>query len=590
MLISPVMAVYKEVEKMCKAFASRTSTAMPRQHIGVDWENVDGAFHKPRRLHLENENTGLFRCPAPGCEHDGFGSKRGCRKHVKTKHPWYIYFDTKPNICNEIDTKPRVKDLSSSGSKPTLPCCATSSQFGRSFSSWMQSTTGGGKQAKQAEISVTRALKFLKYCCEESGEDERSVLSNVQLVDYFLCSSKFLTDFLDHLESTWQMGQSGRLGYVTGIADLLDFRKFHSPCAPVLQNFSVTEVYIKRARQCLTKQMRSHWTTDLDIESLESRRSWATLAELQTVIPFHSGRYKAILEECGKKSFVTATDLTFATRFLAVFMFVKVKGCRPMTYQHLTITMFENAKSKDGMVDQTIFKTAQKYGFNSLYFDEISMGIVDDYVQYVRPLLNPQCEYLLVNRNGTQFQKLTDLLSVLVFQAIGKYVHPTRYRQIIETESVNNLDLEEQQLVSEDQKHSSNVARVHYQKLRSRDVALKGRSCMEKLRGDHGRAMDMCVKELRQHGSNVATAENMETEDSNVSKETSESPIKHNDKTPAKTKRPVRFTQEEDKYIREGIHTFGLRWSAILNCPLYKFEESREPRTLRKRAATLKLI
>jgi hypothetical protein len=45
--------------------------------------------------------------------------------------------------------------------------------------------------------------------------------------------------------------------------------------------------------------------------------------------------------------------------------------------------------------------------------------------------------------------------------------------QIIETESVKNLDLEEQQLVSEDQKHSSNVARVHYQKLRSREVALK---------------------------------------------------------------------------------------------------------------------
>ncbi len=140
------------------------------------------------------------------------------------------------------------------------------------------------------------------------------------------------------------------------------------------------------------------------------------------------------------------------------------------------------------MVDQTIFKTTQRYAFNSLYFDEISLGIVEDYVKLVRPLLNPQCEYLLLNRNGTQFQKLTDLLSVLVFEPIGKYIHPTRYRQIIETESVNNLDLEEQRFVSEDQKHSSNVARVHYQKLRSRDVAIKGRSCVDKLRGEHGRS------------------------------------------------------------------------------------------------------
>ena len=51
-----------------------------------------------------------------------------------------------------------------------------------------------------------------------------------------------------------------------------------------------------------------------------------------------------------------------------------------MTYQHLTVQMFENAKTNGGMVDQTIFKTAQKYGFNSLYFNKISLHIIDDYV------------------------------------------------------------------------------------------------------------------------------------------------------------------------------------------------------------------
>ena len=563
---------------------------MPRHHVQFDWKTVDGAFQKPRRLHLQSDKEGLYRCPALGCEHDGFASQRGCRKHVKTKHPWYMYFDTKPIISFGNERQADVVHASSTGSKPTLPCCATDSQLGRSFSGWLQSTTGGGKQPKQAEISVTRAFKFLKYCCEQSGEDEQSVLSTVQLVDYFLCSSKFLTDFLDHLESTWQMGQSGHLGYVTGIADLLDFRRFHSASGPVLQNFSVTEVYIKRARQCLAKQMRSHWTTDLDIESLESKRSWASLAELQTVIPFHLERYKGILEECRRKAFITATDLTFATRFVAVFMFVKVKGCRPMTYQHLTVTMFENAKANGGMVDQTIFKTAQRYGFNSLYFDEISLGIVDDYVKLVRPLLNPQCEYLLLNRNGTQFQKLTDLLSVLVFEAIGKYIHPTRYRQIIETESVNNLDLEEQRFVSEDQKHSSNVARVHYQKLRSRDVAIKGRSCMDKLRGEHGRAMDLCVERLRREDSNTMEVNATETDSDTVSTHTQQSLTEQNDKRLPITKGPVRFTQEEDNYLRKGFEKFGVRWTAILKCPLYKFEHSRVARTLRMRALTLKLI
>ena len=68
----------------------------------IDWKSIEGAFHKARRLHLERDNDDLFRCPLPNCEHDGFVSQRGCGKHVKTKHPWYIYFDAKPKILNEV--------------------------------------------------------------------------------------------------------------------------------------------------------------------------------------------------------------------------------------------------------------------------------------------------------------------------------------------------------------------------------------------------------------------------------------------------------------------------------------------------------
>ena len=232
------------------------------------------------------------------------------------------------------------------------------------------------------------------------------------------------------------MGQPGRLRYVTGIADFFDFRRFHSPSGPVLQNFSVSEVYIKRARQCSTKQIRSHWTLDLDIDNWNPSEVGQLLRNCRRLFLIIHNDTKKVMEECKKICVITKTDLTFTTRFVAVFMFVKVKGCRPMTYQHLTVTMFENAKTSGGMVDETIVKTAIKYGFNSLYFDEISLGIVEDYVHFVRPLLHPQCDDLLLNRNGMQFQKLTDLLSVLVFQAIRKYIHPTRYRQIIETESV----------------------------------------------------------------------------------------------------------------------------------------------------------
>ncbi|CAB3992481.1 Hypothetical predicted protein [Paramuricea clavata] len=372
------------------------------------------------------------------------------------------------------------------------------------------------------------------------------------------------------------MGNSGQLGYMTSIFELLDFRKFNSPSGAVLQNFSVTEVYIKRAKKCLSKVMRSHWTTDLDIETLKPRRSWASLAELQTVISFHIPRYKIILDECKNKSpVVSATNLTFATRFLAVFMFFKVKGCRPMTYLHLTVSLFESAKRNKGIVDQTTFKTAKKYGFDSLCFDEISLD-VDNYVRYVRPLLQPWCDYSLVNRNGIQFQKLTEILSILVFQAIGKYVHPTRYRQIIETESVQIFNVEEQKLVSEDQKHSSNVARVHYQKLRSRDVAIKGRTCKEKLRGLHGAKMNTCVQQLKQEHCSEHESKN-DNETTPIPETTTENVS-------------AQIHERRGQFIERGIKRFGARWCSILRHPEYNFQPGREARTLRLRAIQQKLI
>ena len=64
----------------------------------VNWSDIDGASPKPKRLHLEKDETdSLYHCPIRECDHDGFQSQRGCRKHVNTKHSWFFYFDDKPN-------------------------------------------------------------------------------------------------------------------------------------------------------------------------------------------------------------------------------------------------------------------------------------------------------------------------------------------------------------------------------------------------------------------------------------------------------------------------------------------------------------
>ena len=71
--------------------------------------------------------------------------------------------------------------------------------------------------------------------------------------------------------------------------------------------------------------------------------------------------------------------------------------------------------------------------------------------------------------------KLTNIFGRIVFEAVGKYINPTRYRQVIETESIEKLDTSEETNLSPDQTHTSTVAKIHYQKRKSEDIAAKAK-------------------------------------------------------------------------------------------------------------------
>ena len=441
-----------------------------------DWKTFDGASVKPKRLKLTSDTDGIFHCPVRNCEHQGFLSQRGCRKHVKKIHGWFYYFDERPET--QISEKRKGQLLqarqhlkSEKDDKDTkcftravtqnVPSLLKDNYFGKEFSQWLQSTTGGGKSKIQSDQIVSRAFKFLRACLEDLSDDEL----DSTVVDICLGSPENVCSFIDTMEKDWNIGASGKISYVNALLDLMDFRKYKGISHNVMTNFCITEVYIKRGRKCMGKEVRLRLLNQLDIDSLEERGSWASVKELQTVIPFHSEHYRNILEKCKTApATISPADLTFATRFIATVLFIHVKGTRPMTYQYLTVEMFYKAKSSNGFIDQKKFKTVANYLFDLLLFDQASMDLIDDYINHVRVLLKPKCNYVLINRNGEQFSKLSGLMSKLVFDAIGKYINPTRYRQIIETESSETLEVHEQEWVSEDQKHSSNVARLHYWK------------------------------------------------------------------------------------------------------------------------------
>ena len=117
------------------------------------------------------------------------------------------------------------------------------------------------------------------------------------------------------LQNEWRIGNSGQISYIHALIDLIDFRKLTGVSSAILHNFAVVEMFLKRARRCISKKMRMNFSMELDIETLERKGHWATMKELQHVIPFHLPRYKRILELCKKNSVNCSEDLTFATRF-----------------------------------------------------------------------------------------------------------------------------------------------------------------------------------------------------------------------------------------------------------------------------------
>jgi len=220
------------------------------------------------------------------------------------------------------------------------------------------------------------------------------------------------------------------------------------------------------------------------LETLIARDSWATLEDMENVVLFHIAKYKEVVEKCKKQSpLPSKQDLSFCTRFVTTYLFLRLKCSRPMTFQFLTLPMIDKAKVNGGFVDQTEFKTARRYSFDTLIISAEVFTILDTYIDYIRPLFNPTCNYLLLSMKGNQYQSLTTAMTMLVYEAIGKYIHPTRYRQIVEITSAEGLSRNEQEVISEDQKHSSTVAKVYYKKKQSRTVALEGKKCMEKMIG-----------------------------------------------------------------------------------------------------------
>ena len=589
------------------------------RRLEVNWSAINGAAHARRKLVLRQNEHKMYTCPVQFCLYSDFKSSRGLRKHIDSKHAWFYFFDKQPEIKREeIEIEQHQQNESKKACTSNRPSFSIESGVGFDFTKWLCTSCGGGKTEKEAKQTAKRAMK---YFMEALGNTENDSELTLEFVDCCLSSPSILIKFLHTLEEDWKLSSSGSLNYVKSIGDMVDFRKANGVSDNTLRCFTIIEVYLRRAKENLRKKKNFECYRNLDLETLIAKESWASIEEMEEVIPFHMSKFQVIIRKSIANEAINKHELVYCIRFITTLLFLRVKCSRPMTYQFLTVTMVLKAKENDGFIDQTEFKTASKYIFDTLIITPDVMHILDLYIEHVRPRLTPKCDYLLLSTKGTQFQSLTTAMAMMVHQAIGKYINPTRYRQIIETESNEVLSQEEQNFISEDQKHSSTVAKIFYQKKRSRKVAIEGKKCMDKMTKQFRSGSKRDVREMFERSddtlvervSSITVNEGEHSRaDSSKSQVDPYQPVNLDDSTDIiitdtfpvsfipnddivvkkevasalvkDSTKNIKFSEEEDGFLKQGINKHGRSWASILKDKTFNFHASRTRDSLRMRA------
>ena len=109
----------------------------------------------------------------------------------------------------------------------------------------------------------------------------------------------------------------------------------------------------------------------------------------------------------------------------------------------------------------------------------------------------------------------------------------------------------------------SNVAKIHYQKLRSENIAMRAKSCLEKLQESSKSSEQSSEVDKATHFSNKIYFQRDE-------------PSKQ-----VLRQKKVAFSDSEDNFICKGISKYGYgRWTSTLNDLSFNFHASRKPCTL----------
>ena len=128
----------------------------------------------------------------------------------------------------------------------------------------------------------------MKFLMASLGDIEVDKSVSEEFIDCCLGSPSIVINFFKIVTEQWKISSSAALNYMKSINDLMDWRKASGVNDDVLRSFTVTEVYIRRGKENLSKQKKLEYSRNLDLEQLICRQSWATVEEMEQVIPYHT--------------------------------------------------------------------------------------------------------------------------------------------------------------------------------------------------------------------------------------------------------------------------------------------------------------
>ena len=204
------------------------SSATKRQLTKLEWK-TRGASLKQKRLHLHRKSHGdISHCPVAACDHPGFTTDHGCRKHITQHHSWWFFSDEKPNadevfleklVPTRLDRDRHIKPRASTSMMPSFD---VTSRFSKDFSHWLTSDWGSSKSAEQATQITQRVLKFLRFWYPDADSNWNITES---AIGSSMACTRHLTEFIGCIRDQWQMGYPGTIAYINALGDSIDYRK-----------------------------------------------------------------------------------------------------------------------------------------------------------------------------------------------------------------------------------------------------------------------------------------------------------------------------------------------------------------------------